>query len=83
DMHFAAMTKIPHGGGLKDITAGPMAAPLNRITDGTAERFEFFLAENFNFGKITVDPKNRPNQALLEFIDQDNRVFYRARLSAV
>lgn len=83
DMHFAAMTQIPHGGGLKDITAGPMAAPLNRITDGTAKRFEFFLAENFNFGKITVDPKNRPNQALLEFIDQDHRVFYRAQLSAV
>lgn len=83
DLHFAAITKIPQGGGLKDITAGPMAAPLNRVTNGTAKRFEFFLAQNFNFAKITVDPKNSPGQALLEFIDQDNRVFHTAKLSAV
>jgi alkaline phosphatase D len=83
DMHYAAITKIPKSGGRKDITAGPLAAPLNRITDGTARRFEFYLAENFNFAKITVDPKGDPNNALLEFIDQDNRVFHRAKLSAL
>ena len=82
DMHYAGITKIPKGGGLKDITAGPLAAPLNRITDGTARRFEYFLAENFNFAKITVDPKSDPTTALLEFIDQDNQVFHTAKLNA-
>jgi len=82
DMHYAAVTNIPKSGGIKDITTGPLAAPLNRITNGTARRFEFFLAENFNFGKITVDPRNEPGKALLEFIDQDNRVFYRGKLRA-
>ena len=82
DMHYAAITKIPKSGGMKDITAGPLGAPLNRITNGTARRFEFFLAENFNFGKITVDPKNEPGKAALEFIDQDNKVFYRSKLRA-
>jgi alkaline phosphatase D len=82
DMHYAAVTNIPKSGGIKDITAGPLGAPLNRITNGTARRFEFFLAENFNFGKITVDPKNEPGKALLEFIDQDNKVFYRSKLRA-
>ena len=82
DMHYAAITKIPRGGGLIDITAGPLAAPLNRVTNGTAKRFEYFLAENFNFAKITVDPKTAPNQALIEFIDQDNRVFHRKKISA-
>jgi phosphodiesterase/alkaline phosphatase D-like protein len=82
DMHYAAITRIPKSGGLKDITAGPLAAPLNRITNGTARRFEYFLAENFNFAKITVDPKTNPTTALLEFIDQDNRVFHTAKLSA-
>jgi alkaline phosphatase D len=81
DMHYAGITKIPKSGGLKDITAGPLAAPLNRITNGTARRFEYFLAENFNFAKITVDPKSDPTTALLEFIDQDNRVFHTAKLS--
>jgi alkaline phosphatase D len=82
DMHYAAITRIPKSSGLKDITAGPLAAPLNRITNGTAGRFEYYLAENFNFAKITVDPKTDPHNALLEFIDQDNYVFHRAKLPA-
>jgi len=82
DMHYAAITRIPKSGGLKDITAGPLAAPLNRITNGTLRRYEYFLAENFNFVKITVDPTSDPNNALVEFIDQDNQVFHRAKLSA-
>jgi hypothetical protein len=82
DLHYAAITRIPKSGGLIDITAGPLAAPLNRITDGTHRRFEFFLAENFNFVKITVDPKSNANQALIEFIDQDNRVFHTRKLRA-
>jgi alkaline phosphatase D len=76
DLHYAAVTKIRKSSGLIDITAGPLAAPLNRITNGTAKRFEYFLAENFNFVKVTVDPKNNDNQALIEFIDQNNRVFH-------
>jgi len=82
DLHCAAITKIPRSGGRLDITAGPLAAPLNRVTDGTNRRYEFFLAENFNFAKITVDPKVKPNEALLEFIDQDNQVFHTRRIRA-
>jgi alkaline phosphatase D len=80
DLHCAAITRIPKSNGLKNITAGPLAAPLNRITNGTTRRYEFFSAENFNFAKITVDPKARPLHALLEFIDQDNRVFYSTKI---
>lgn len=76
DLHCASVTRIPKSNGLKDITAGPLAAPLNRITNGAASRYEFFLAENFNFAKITVDPKVEPTHASVEFIDQDNQVFY-------
>lgn len=82
DLHYAAITKIPNSGGLKDITAGPIAAPVNRITDGTASRFEYFLAENFNFAKITIDPKIDPRKAVVEFIDDGNRVFHTATISA-
>jgi len=82
DLHYAAVTKIPKSHGLLDITAGPLAAPLNRVTNSANRRYEFFLAENFNFAKITVDPKVNGNEALLEFIDQDNRVFYTRRIRA-
>lgn len=82
DMHYAAVTRIPKGNGLIDITAGPLAAPLNRVTNSAHRRYEFFLAENFNFAKITVDPKVNGNEALLEFIDQDNRVFHTRKIRA-
>jgi alkaline phosphatase D len=82
DMHYAAVTRIPKGNGLIDITAGPLAAQLNRVTNSANRRYEFFLAENFNFAKITVDPKLNGNEALLEFIDQDNRVFYTRKIRA-
>jgi alkaline phosphatase D len=83
DLHYAAVTSIPKSHGLKDITAGPLAAPLNRVTNGFAPQFDFFLAENFNFAKITVDPAVKPAQALVEFIDQDNSVFHTTRIKAV
>ena len=81
DMHYAAITKIPKGRGLLDITAGPLAAPLNRITNSANRRYEFFLAQNFNFGKITVYPKATFPHAMLEFIDQDNHIFHRMQLN--
>jgi alkaline phosphatase D len=80
DLHCAAITRIPKSNGLRDITTGPLAAPLNRITNGTARRYEYFMAENFNFAKITVDPKAEPVQALVEFIDQDNRLFHTTKI---
>ncbi|MGH7797976.1 MAG: alkaline phosphatase D family protein [Candidatus Binatia bacterium] len=82
DLHYAAITKIPNSRGLKDITAGPLGAPLNRVTNGAARRFEYFLAENFNFAKITIDSKIDPTKAVVEFIDQDNRVFHTATIRA-
>jgi alkaline phosphatase D len=83
DLHYAAVTSVPNSHGLKDITAGPLAAPLNRVTNGSAPRFDFFLADNFNFAKITVDPAVKPAQALVEFIDQDNHVFHTTNIKAV
>ena len=82
DMHCASITRVPGSGGLIDITAGPLGAPLNRITNSANRRYEFFLAENFNFAKVTVDLKAQPAEARVEFIDQDNRVFHRRKISA-
>jgi alkaline phosphatase D len=82
DLHCAAITKISKSHGLIDISAGPLAAPLNRVTNSAHRRYEYFLAENFNFAQITVDPKENPNEFLLEFIDQDNRVFHARKFRA-
>jgi alkaline phosphatase D len=78
DLHYAAVARIRKSGGLMELSAGPLGAPLNRITDGSARHFQFFSAENFNFVKITVDPA----RADVEFIDEDGRTFYRTRILA-
>lgn len=82
DLHHAAITKIPNGNGLRDITAGPLAASLNRVTNSANSRYEYYLAQNFNFAKVTVDPKDKEPQALIEFIDQDNVTFHRTQIRA-
>ncbi len=80
DMHYAAVSQIPNGRGLKEITAGPLAAPMNVITNGTASRFEFFSNATFNFAKLTVDAKLHPSQVLVEFYDRDNRRFHQTMI---
>lgn len=80
DLHYAAVSLIPRGKGVKEITAGPLAAPVNIITDGTARRFEFFSAKTFNFAKITVDPAVQPLHAEVEFFDEKNELLYRTKI---
>jgi len=82
DLHYAAVSLIPRGKGVKEITAGPLAAPMNVITDGTARRFEFFSAKTFNFAKITVDPTLQPAHAKVEFFDEKNELLYSTKINA-
>ena len=84
DMHYAAITKIPKGGGLKDITAGPWRAQLNRITNGTAAAFRILSCGEFQFRERSrstrrADPANRPaSNSSIRIIES----FTRRRLSA-
>jgi alkaline phosphatase D len=82
DLHYAAVSLIPRGKGVKEITAGPLAAPMNVITNGTAKRFEFFSNKTFNFAKITVDPKLQPAYALVQFFDEHNNLMYQTKINA-
>jgi alkaline phosphatase D len=81
DLHYAAVSLIPRGKGVKEITAGPLAAPMNVITNGTVKRFEFFSNKTFNFAKITVDPTLQPSYALVEFFDERNNLMYQTKIN--
>jgi alkaline phosphatase D len=81
DLHYAAISLIPRGKGVKEITAGPLAAPMNVITNGTVKRFEFFSNKTFNFAKITVDPTLQPSYALVEFFDERNNLMYQTKIN--
>jgi hypothetical protein len=60
-----------------------LAAPLNRIANGDDPAFEYFLADRFNFAKITIDPTVNPTNAVVEFIDADNLIMHRAQVAAL
>jgi alkaline phosphatase D len=83
DVHYAAVTRFPGNLGLKEIVAGPMAAPLNVLATGLSKRFEFFFNRNFNFGMITIDPKASKPHMLIEIRDLANEILYQTRIDAV
>jgi hypothetical protein len=77
DLHYAGVTRLLTKWGVKDITTGPMAAPMNVIATGVSKRFEFFSNKTFNFGMITIDPKSPRPHADVEILDENNSSLYK------
>ena len=77
DLHYAAVTRLSEKTGLKDITTGPMAAPMNVFATGVSKRFEFFSNKTFNYGMITIDPKSTSPHAAVEIFDENNASLYK------
>lgn len=82
DVHYAAVSRIPSGHGMKEIIVGPMAAPVNVLANGNAKRFEFFSNETFNYGMITIDSRAVLPYAQLEILDENNRRLYETPIVA-
>ena len=83
DLHSAAVTRVRDQLGLKEITAGPMAAPLNALAIGYTSRSDFFSNKTFNYGMITIDPKDATPHMLVEILDENNGSLYKTRIEAV
>jgi alkaline phosphatase D len=80
DVHYAAVRRLPGKSPLKEITTGPMGAPINVIATGLSNRFEFFSNKTFNFGMITIDPKSTRPHADVEIFDEDNGSLYKSTI---
>jgi alkaline phosphatase D len=80
DLHYAAVKRLPGQFVLKEITTGPMAAPMNVIATGVSKRFEFFSNKTFNYGSITIDPKSGNRHASVEIFDEDNASLYKTTM---
>ena len=83
DVHYAAVSRVPGPLPLKEVTAGPIAAPMNVITNGYNSKFEFWSNETFNYAMITVNPRSSTPHALVDFFDEDSRRLYKTRIDAV
>lgn len=80
DMHYAAVRRVPGKAALKEVTTGPMAAPMNVIATGVSRRFEFFSNKTFNYGMITIDPKANKPHAAVEILDENNTSLYKTTI---
>lgn len=82
DVHYAAVSRVPGGAGLKEIIVGPIAAPRNRLARGTASRFEFFSSETYSYGLVTVDGSSSPPLAEVTISDEKSRLLYKTKIEA-
>lgn len=81
DVHYAAVARIPGSRRvLREIIVGPLAAPTNRRSRGTAKRFEFFSKDYLNYGLIKVHAQANPPYAEIEILDEDNNLIHRTRM---
>jgi alkaline phosphatase D len=80
DMHYAAVRRVPGKAALKEVTTGPMAAPMNVLATGVSKRFEFFSNKTFNYGMITIDPKAEKPHADVEILDESNASLYKTTI---
>lgn len=83
DLHFAAVAKVSHVPGVKEVVVGPMAAQMNIFAIGYSSKMDFFENKTFNFGTITVDPKASPPELKIEIRDENNRSLYKTEVGAV
>lgn len=80
DVHYAAVSRVPGHPGLKEFIVGPIAAPLNWLARGAAERFEFFSSRTYSYGLVTIDGSGRPPVAEIAIFDEKNRSLYKTRI---
>jgi alkaline phosphatase D len=80
DVHYAAVTRLSGKSPLKEITTGPIAAPMNVFATGVSKRFEFFSNKTFNYAMITIDPKSTQPHADVEILDENNNTLYKSTI---
>ena len=82
DVHYAAVSKVPGGLGLKEFIAGPLAATLGVNLDGKA-RFEFFSRQFFSYGLVKVHAQVPVPYVEIDLINEKNDLLYKSRIETV
>lgn len=71
DVHYAAVVRVPGAPALREIITGPLAAPMGKAA-GTAQRFEYFNNEVFNYGLVTVIAEGSRRGVEIEILSDRN-----------
>ncbi|MCZ6626367.1 MAG: alkaline phosphatase D family protein [Deltaproteobacteria bacterium] len=79
DVHFAAVSKVPGGSGLKEFIVGPLATQVNPWIR-TAKRFEFFSNDSFSYGLVKVHAGANPPYTEISILDENNKLLHKTRI---
>src|SRR5262245_939776 len=82
DLHYAAVSRVPGGLGLKEFIAGPLAATMGVNLDGKA-RFEFFSRRYFSYGLVRIHAPSPVPLLEIDLINEKNDLLYRSRIEAL
>jgi hypothetical protein len=80
DVHYAAVTRVAGGLGLREFITGPIAAQMDTKVTGTAKRFEFFKGDVFNYGLVKVYAKATPPYAEIEILGKGNELLHKTKI---
>jgi len=81
DVHYAAVSRVPGGLGIKEFIVGPLATQVNPWIRN-AERFEFFFNDSFNYGLVKVHAGADPPYVEVDILDENNKLLYKTRIDA-
>src|SRR5262245_66023271 len=82
DVHYAAVSRVPGGLGLKEFIAGPLAATMGVNLDGKA-RFEFFSRRFFSYGLVKIHAHSPVPFVEVDLINEKNDLLYKSRIETL
>jgi len=82
DVHYAAVSRVPEGGNLREVIVGPLATKL-KARKRKKSRFEFLHYKSYNYGLVSINTKATPPYANVEILDQKNKLLHEARFFSI
>jgi alkaline phosphatase D len=81
DVHYAAVARVPGVPTLREVIAGPLAAPMGQGT-GREKRFDYFNNQHLNYGLVNVHEDGDNSHVDIEILTDKNLALHKVRFSA-
>jgi len=78
DVHHAAVARVAGAPELREVIAGPLAAPMGKGT-GQAKRFDYFNNQHLNYGLVIVHEDGDDSHVDIEIRTEKNLLLHTAR----
>ena len=81
DVHYAAVARVPGAPALREVIAGPLAAPMGTGT-GKEKRFDYFNNQHLNYALVNVHEDGANSYVDVEILTDKNVALHKVRIVA-